>query len=149
VLRVRAGEEIYDELYVDGGMATQVFFHGAVLDVEAAMKSAGVDEHPREKIFIIRNAIVEPHYTQVEPHAVPIASRALASLIDAQGIGDLYRIYTIAKRDGIEFNLANIPADYVPQSTDEFDNGEMNRLYKLGYGMAEAGYPWSKTPPYF
>jgi hypothetical protein len=46
-----------------------------------------------------------------EPRILPIADRSLNGLIGSQVVGDLYRIYVVAERDGIEFNLAHIPED--------------------------------------
>ena len=36
-----------------------------------------------------------------------IAGCAVSSLIQNQGVGDLYRIYAAAQRDGVDFNLAH------------------------------------------
>jgi len=63
------------------------------------------------------------------------------------GIGDLYRIYTIAQRDDVEFNLAFIPATFNTPHTADFDTTYMRQLFDLGYGMAEAGYSWYPKPP--
>jgi hypothetical protein len=39
-------------------------------------------------------------------------------LIGNQGIGNLYRIYSATKRDGIDFNLASIPSDFSDTSDE-------------------------------
>ena len=78
---------------------------------------------------------------------MPIADRTLNGLIGSQVVGDLYRIYVVAERDGIEFNLAHIPEDYDIGAQESFDNEAMKRLYRLGYEWAKAGYPWEKLPP--
>ena len=49
----------------------------------------------------------------------------MPNLIRNQGIGDLYRIYTVSQRDGIEFNLASLPPDYEYESEGQFDPAEM------------------------
>jgi hypothetical protein len=81
------------------------------------------------------------------PRLLPIAERTINGLIGAQVVGDLYYIYTIAKHDGIDFNLAYIPDDFVPASKEYFDPCEMKRLFELGYESARAGYEWQKVPP--
>jgi hypothetical protein len=78
---------------------------------------------------------------------LPVADRTLNGLIGSQVVGDLYRIYTVAQRDGIEFNLAHIPEDYEIGAQESFDKEAMKRLFQLGYDRARAGYPWEKLPP--
>jgi hypothetical protein len=78
-----------------------------------------------------------------------IAGRAISSLIQTQGVGDLYRIYLTTKRDGFDFNLAYIPRTFTTVLKEPFDSGYMNELFQLGYDMAAKGYPWEKFPPGF
>ena len=78
-----------------------------------------------------------------------IAGRAISSLIQTQGLGDLYRIYLTTQRDGVDFNLAYIPASFTAPHQEEFDTEFMRQLYALGYDMAAKGYPWQKAPPGF
>ncbi|NIT53796.1 MAG: patatin, partial [candidate division Zixibacteria bacterium] len=75
-----------------------------------------------------------------------IAGRSISSLIRTQGIGDLFRLYQVSKRDGIDFNLAYIPDDFEDTSTELFDPVYMGKLFDLGYRMGKAGYPWKKKP---
>jgi hypothetical protein len=67
--------------------------------------------------------------------------------MQTQGIGDLYRIYVTTQRDKVDFNLASIPASFDTPHTKQFDTTYMRALYKVGYDMGAAGYPWRKTPP--
>jgi hypothetical protein len=78
-----------------------------------------------------------------------IASRAIASLIQTQGMGDLYRIYLLAHRDGIDFNLAYIPSSFSTPRNEPFDTHYMSQLFTVGYDLAAKGYPWVKVPPGF
>ena len=78
-----------------------------------------------------------------------IASRAIESLIQTQGVGDLYRIYLLAHRDGIGFNLAYIPSSFSTPRNEPFDTHYMSQLFTVGYDLAAKGYPWVKVPPGF
>ncbi len=78
-----------------------------------------------------------------------LAGRAISSLIQTQGLGDLYRIYLTTQRDGVDFNLAYIQASFNAPRQEEFDAEFMSQLYALGYDMAANGYPWDKAPPGF
>ena len=73
--------------------------------------------------------------------------RSLDTVVEAENNGDLYRLYATAKRRGLDFNLAYIPADFKPNPKELFDKKEMQRLFKRGYDDAVNGYKWYKTPP--
>ncbi len=146
---VEANGKVYDEMHVDGGVTVQVFFYGSILNIESAIKTLGIEDRPKVRLFIIRNAIIKPDYEAVKPRISSIAGSSLSNLIRNDGIGDLYRIYTISQRDGFEFNLASLPPDYQYEKKGEFDPGEMKLLYDLGYKAAINGYPWEKYPPLY
>ncbi len=80
---------------------------------------------------------------------LPIGMRTIDSLIRTQGIGDLYQIYALTKRDGNEFNLAYIPPDFTEEPKEEFDPVYMTKLFERGYQMGVDGYPWKNAPPGF
>jgi hypothetical protein len=68
-------------------------------------------------------------------------------LVEYQGIGDLYRIYTTAQRDGVEYNLAFIPDTFITPHKTDFDTAYMRELFDLGHRLAAVGYTWYKEPP--
>ena len=137
----------YEEMHVDGGTATQVFFYGFTLDLQAAAQAAGIHGRTPVRLYVVRNGKLTVPWQLMLPSILPIAERSLHGLLGAQVVGDLYRIYTIAQRDGIEFNLAHIPENYDIAPRESFDREAMNRLYQLGYEWARAGYPWEHLPP--
>ncbi len=146
-LKVEANGKIYDEMHVDGGVCMQVFFYGYMLDLPAAARDAGVTTIAPIKLYVIRNAQIKSYWQNVKPRLFPIAGRSVSDLLSHQGIGDLYRIYTIATRDGIEYNLASIPEDYEAKAKEMFDPAEMTRLFDTAFKLAKDGYPWRKLPP--
>jgi hypothetical protein len=146
-INVDANGKRYDEMHVDGGASTQVFFYGFMLDIAAAIRDAGVAEHPPIRIYIIRNGQIKAYWQNVRPRLLPIASRSVSDLLFTQGVGDLYRIYTIATRDGIDFKLASIPEDYESKAKEAFDRVAMTRLFDTAFNMAKNGYPWLSLPP--
>ena len=76
-----------------------------------------------------------------------ITGRAISSLIQSQGVGDLYIIYLTAQRDGVDYNLAYIPESFKAVHKEDFDTEYMRQLFDLGYKLAAHGYPWAKYPP--
>ncbi len=147
---VQVDGKTYDEMHVDGGVITQVFVVGRVIDLRAVGKEAGLAQPlPPIRLFIIRNAKVTPVPRNIEPGLVKIAARSLETMIGTQGIGDLYRIYVYAQRDKIDYNLAAIPDDFDESRDEEFDTKIMNQLFEVGFNQARKGYPWQKSPPWF
>jgi hypothetical protein len=146
---VEAADKQYDEMHVDGATTTGVFFHGFTLDLPAARKEVHGEKAPKPggAIYIIRNGQIAPDPEQVRRHFAKIATRALSTLIRAQGWSDLYRVYIITKRDQVDFHYVDIPDDYVPAGKEAFDPKEMNRLFDLGFELAKSGYKWHKVPP--
>lgn len=147
VIPVEADGRMFDEMHVDGGTGSQVFVYPAAVNWKEVIGKLKARGAPR--VYVIRNAFLDPDYRGVKRGILPIGTRTIDSLIRTQGIGDLYQIYTLCKRDGNEFNLAYIPASFIEKPKESFDPDYMKKLYELGYGMALQGYPWKKTPPGF
>ncbi len=151
-IKVKADGREYDEMHVDGGVRAEVILYEAALNIFTARKRlthlTRLTDRPRQ-LYIIRNAQVAPEYQRIKPHIAAIGTRAITTLTKYQGVGDLYRIYLLAQRDEIDYNLAYIPLDFNPKRTSEFDTRYMNEEFDLAYNLARAGYQWSKHPPGF
>jgi hypothetical protein len=147
MINVEVDGKQYQEMHVDGGVVAQVFAYPIGIHVKEEAAAAGFTRERR--LYVIRNARQDADWAQVERKTLSIAGRAVASLIHAQGIGDLYRIYATAQRDGVDFNLAFIPSTFDFPHKEEFDNAYMRKLYDVGYNFAAKGVPWAKVPPGF
>ena len=150
-IEVEAGGKMYKEMHVDGGTTAEVIlYEGALMPFAQMEKVMGVGKMNRPKIlYIIRSGRIKPDWKKVKPLLMPIAARAIDTLIKTQGVGDLYRLYTFARRDGLDYNLAAIPGDFPPPPKEMFDQDYMNQLFDVAYDMAQKGYPWQKYPPFF
>jgi len=147
IVPVQVGGKQYDELHVDGGTGSQVFVYPAAADWRLITRK--LKAHGKPQVYVIQNAFLEPDYQGIKRNVLPIASRTIDSLIRTQGVGDFYQIYVLCRRDGNDFNLANIPSDFTDEPTEGFDPVYMKKLLDLGYQMALDGYPWEKAPPGF
>jgi hypothetical protein len=136
----------YQEMHVDGGASAQVFVYPPGLSRYAAEMSQRQRERMR-RVYVIRNARLDPDWAQVERAVIGILQRSITSLIQTQGVGDLYRIYLSAQRDQVDFNLAYIPETFTRQLKEPFETAYMRELYEVGYALAVKGYPWAKVPP--
>jgi len=148
MIDVEADGRHYQEMHVDGGTVTQVFLYPPSLKIREVSEAAGFIKRDR-RVYIIRNARFEPEYVETPRRTLSIAGRAVSSLIATQGIGDLYRTYLNAQRDGIDYNLVAIPDDFRLQPREVFDREYMQKLFDVGFEMGRKGGFWKKTPPAF
>jgi predicted acylesterase/phospholipase RssA len=145
LIEVEVGGKTYQEMHVDGGAIAQVFVYPSSLEMKKLSLARGVSRERR--LYVIRNARLDPDWAQVERRTMSIAGRAITSLIQTQGIGDLYQIYLVTQRDGVDFNLAFIPESFNVPHKEDFSPEYMRPLFELGYELAVNGYPWAKVPP--
>jgi predicted acylesterase/phospholipase RssA len=144
-IEVRAGGRNYDELHVDGGVTRQVFVAPSIFAFVPPDQTAG--KPASRRLYVIRNGKIDPEWQPVDERVLSVTQRSLSTLIKNQGIGDLYRIYAITKRDGIDFNLASIPASFSQSADEPFDRKYMIALFDRGYQLGSDHYAWTKTPP--
>ena len=110
---------------------------------------AGIDVPGRQiRLFVVRNGRFHPEYHKLKNRFINIVSRAVSTLIKTQGIGDMYRLYSAAKLNGMEFNMASIPPSFKEQSHAIFDKEYMDALFNFGFDQARQGYDWQHKPPY-
>jgi hypothetical protein len=135
----------YQEMHVDGGVMNQVFLlpplfvHG----IEANRERDRRDRY----VYVIRNGYIAGHWGAVSRRTTTVARRALDSLIDAQGVNDLYRLEVAAQQDREEFQFAFIGADFVYPHKADFDADYMQHLFQYSYELAARGYAWRRQLP--
>ncbi len=139
----------YQEMHVDGGVFFQSFFVGAAVDLPATIAAA----HPEfsgkvnQNLYVIRNGWVTSSFQNVERGLVTIAGRAILTMFKVSGINDLWRLYVTTRDDQVKYHYIAIPEDYVPSTSEQFNQAEMNREYEFGRAMALEGVEWRSTPP--
>jgi hypothetical protein len=135
----------YQEMHVDGGAAAQVFLFPSALG--STIRDKGLWVETERTAYIIRNSRLDPHWASIDRRTLSIFGRALSSLIQSQGVGDLYQIYLNAKQNEMDFNLAFIGEDFNVKSREDFDTEYMRALFDYAYQLARGGFPWQKRPP--
>jgi predicted acylesterase/phospholipase RssA len=147
MIDVEVDGKTYQEMHVDGGTTTQVFLYPPSMKIKELAEAAGVNRERR--VYVVRNARLEPEWKETPRRTLSIAGRAVSSLIATQGIGDLYRTYLNAQRDGIDYNLVSIPLDFKLKAREAFDREYMQKLFDVGFELGKKGGFWRKTPPAF
>ena len=141
---VTAGGQTYDEIHVDGAIGMESLTYEFA--IEPLISGCQMNSQGR-RLFIIRNGVFRPEWQEVKAKTLAILPLALVTLIKNQVVGDLYRLYHEASRNGFEFNLALIPDEIQLEKREKFDTAFMNQLFSLGYNMSSQGYPWANKPP--
>lgn len=143
--------ETYYEMHLDGGAQSQVFLRGFMLDLEDALLDTGVPRTQYDlSLYIIRNgtAGLEPERDNLPASVLSIATKMINGVFRLSTSASLYRVYILAGRYGVDFNLAAIPDDLEPDLNPViFDPEQMKRLYDFAHDKAENGYAWAKLPP--
>lgn len=135
----------YSEMHVDGGTTREVFVAPVNLPFKAYDQL--YQRRPLRRFYIIKNGKLGAEYEAVKKSTIPIAARAIATLIKSQHRGDLYRIYRMVKDDSADFNLAAVPETFNIQAKQVFDTTYQAALYEEGVRFGRAGNLWMKEPP--
>ena len=135
----------FQEMHVDGGAITQVFLYPSALVQRS--RELNLKLQKERNAYIIRNARLDPEWRETQRGTLSIVQRAISSLIQTQGIGDLYRIYHTTQLDGVSFNLVFIGSDFKFPHKTEFDTAYMQALFDYGYQQGLAGKEWQHYPP--
>jgi hypothetical protein len=142
----------HQEMHVDGGTIAQAFLYPPSISLRTAAARVGVDEKAlrvsrKRTAYVIRNGRFTRPEESVELQTIAIAKEALATMTASSGVNDTYRMYLLAKRDGVDFNLASIGDDFNVPYKGPFNREYMQTLFAYGYQRGRAGYPWQKLPP--
>lgn len=140
---------VYDEMHVDGGASSQVTFVSPQVPIAAATRRFFGRNFDRTLWVIVNNDLAPPH-SIVRPRLPAIGEAAVSSLIRGSGTGDVYRLFAIAQRDEINFNVTWIPPETpCPAPTEDFDRAFMACLYNFAGDWFRSGRAWQATPPFF
>jgi predicted acylesterase/phospholipase RssA len=144
-INVEVDGKSYSEIHADGGVTSQVFIYP--LKLQRSVIDEFVHYRLDRHLYIIRNSKVTPEYKTLEPGFFALSQRSIETLTKYQGLGDLFRLYVGAQRDGVDYNLAYIPADFTAESTEVFDPEYMSKLFDVGYSLGTQPNHWMKKPP--
>ncbi|WP_296337391.1 patatin-like phospholipase family protein [Reyranella sp.] len=154
MIDLEAGGERFQEMNVDGGTVAQVVLYppsisrpGRLSDIhrDARRRQAFLDR--KRSLYVIRNSRPGGDFETVDRRTLKIVERAVATLISTQGLGDLYQLYLLAHRDGIDYNVTYIPQSFSRKLREPFDQEYMKNLFQVGREAMLKGAPWHKYPP--
>jgi predicted acylesterase/phospholipase RssA len=141
------GGRTYEELHADGGITREVFVAPAQLSFRSFDQFYA--EPPQRRIFIIKNGKTDPEHEAVKANTLSIIERALLTMIKNHHLGDIYRIFRMAKDDDVDFNVVGVPNDFRVRAREAFDTHYLAKLFDVGFRQGEEGGRWQKSPPEF
>jgi len=145
IINITQEGTVYEELHADGGVTNQVFLFPPELDWAGFTRHFDLNVKP--KLYIIRNDRLKADFEPTPARVLPLARRSIDSLIRTQGIGDLFRLYSIAAENGFDYFLAHVPNDFNVETNELFDPDYMRPLFEIGRQQGLKGGCWLSAPP--
>ncbi len=136
----------YDEMHVDGFVAANIFLHAGIIDPQRLYNRLSRAPATYDA-FMIHNGQLAAASDPAERSLRGIAFRSIDVAGRAGMIGDLFREYAYARRDGARFAWVTIDSRLALADAASFDPARMTVLYQVGYDRAREGPVWLSRPP--
>jgi hypothetical protein len=144
-VEVQTDGERRQELHVDGGTTSQIFFAPPEIDLNRYERRSFGNARSRQ-LYLIRNGRLIPQYATTEESAIGIAKRAIETLVKYQAISDLVRLQLQTASAGANLYYTAIPARFTMAAKSDFDREYMQKLFEIGEEEGHRG-GWRSQPP--
>jgi predicted acylesterase/phospholipase RssA len=142
LIDVEANGKQFQEMHVDGGVGGQFFVAPA-----AVMAATSDYRLPATALYVVINTGLQPAF-QIVPRSTPsILTGTVGAAVKVDTRLMIDRAYLAAKRSGIDFNIASIPASFNVPSRGPFDPDYMSALFQLGESQGKSATPFANEPP--
>lgn len=145
LMDVVADGQHYDEMHVDGFVGANVFVNVGIFDTSDLYRRAGKNAH--DDIFVIHNGQLHTPPAPTERSLRGIAVRVIDTSGRSTVVGDLFREFAFAQRNGSGFHWITIDRSVVLGDALSFDPIVMMQWYAEGERAARAGPEWHTLPP--
>jgi len=142
LINVEANGKKFQEMHVDGGVGGQFFVAPA-----AAMAATSDYRLPATALYVVINTGLQPDFQIVTRSTPSILTATVGAAVKADTRLMIDRAYLAAKRSGVEFNIASIPAGFNAPSRGPFDPDYMTALFQLGENLGKSATPFANEPP--
>jgi predicted acylesterase/phospholipase RssA len=144
MIDVDLGDERLQEMHVDGGVISQLLVYPPLILAELE-KLLGPQARRHVRGHVIRNGRLEPQWAQAERRTLSIGLRAMKTLIQTQGINDLYRLCQLAGQDDVDLQVAYIGSDFAEPHPQTYDPKYMSALFAYGHRLGSTGQAWHRS----
>ncbi len=145
-INVRAADgKMYDELHVDGGVTAELVFippESQILHIEDMF----FPERRERTLYVIENGKLGPEYNAIDLKILPLALRAVQTMVKYQVIDNLLALALTTKANQGRFFFNAIPPSFNARPRSPFDRVFAKALYAAGREVGLAG-KWFSSPP--
>src|SRR3984957_1437256 len=142
LIDVTANGKTFQEMHVDGGVGGQFFVAPA-----AVMAATSDYRLPATALYVVINTGLQPDFQIVTRSTPSILTGTVGAAVKVDTRLMIDRAYLAAKRSGIDFNIASIPAGFNAPSRGPFDPDYMTGLFQLGEAQGKSATPFANEPP--
>jgi hypothetical protein len=142
LIDVEANGKTFQEMHVDGGVGGQFFVAPA-----AVMAATSDYRLPATALYVVINTGLQPDFQIVARSTPSILTGTVGAAVKVDTRLMIDRAYLAAKRSGIDFNIASIPASFNVPSRGPFDPDYMSALFQLGESQGKSATPFANEPP--
>ncbi len=147
LFEVEAGGGLFDEMHVDGGVGTRMFYSGGVFDFAEAQRAAGRKTLGVEELYVIHNGQLRPEPAQTPRTLRGVAGRSIATIGKSAALNDLFRIFLLGERGGASVRWITLPEGFSTDAEEIFDPVQMTRLFETGLEYGRHGPNWFERTP--
>jgi predicted acylesterase/phospholipase RssA len=142
LIAVEGNGKHFMEMNADGGVGGQFFV------APAALLAATADYRlPATQLYVVVNSGLDPEFQVVQRSTPSILAQTVDMAVKVDTRLMIDRVYLAAKRSGIGFNVATIPANFSAPSRGPFDPDFMKALFQAGYELGKSAKPFRTEPP--
>jgi hypothetical protein len=142
LIDVEANGKQFQEMHVDGGVGGQFF-----VAPPAVMAATSDYRLPATALYVVINTGLQPDFQIVTRSTPSILTGTVGTAVKVDTRLMIDRAYLAAKRSGVDFNIASIPADFSAPSRGPFDPDYMSALFQLGETLGKSATPFANEPP--
>jgi hypothetical protein len=102
---------------------------------------------PATALYVVINTGLQPDFQIVTRSTPSILTGTVGAAVKVDTRLMIDRAYLAAKRSGVDFNIASIPADFNMPSRGPFDPDYMSALFQLGENLGKSATPFGNAPP--
>ena len=114
----------------------------------AAVMAANSDYRlPATALYVVLDTGLQPDFQVVDRTTPSILTKTVGAAVKVDTRLMMDRAYLAAKRSGIAFNVATMPADFNVKSRGPFDPNYMKALYQVGFDQGSGATAFAVQPP--
>jgi len=149
-IEVDIADKKYYQMHVDGGIYTQVFMIGLLVNWAEVLHFKENDNTNFDAtLYTVANRKYRQRdiYKPIEQKPLSIIESYVLTEMDLLFDRSMYRLYKSCEQKGIKFKMATIPEkmpDIIEVPT-EFDPSRMIKLFNIGYNFGVNGVKWKTS----